>query len=248
MKIKHAWEFEEWISLYTLGILSGDELETFEAHIGGGCGVCREALWQTSQALSLIPRGLPDAPMPGGLLGGILGRIDASEGNMKKRPGFEKAFDLYANPLYEFALTLTGSESRAEQMVEAVFSDTAFEFAEDCDLFNRLMGAAIRIMKPAAERKSPLPRFRKDGHHKSSPVADWSQSAREGSLPRRIGDALEGLSPTERAAVILKDGKGMPDGDVARALGLSRGTLRRDLHTARLRMRGYIAASAENVF
>jgi RNA polymerase sigma-70 factor (ECF subfamily) len=63
---------------------------------------------------------------------------------------------------------------------------------------------------------------------------------------RLLASALDRLSDKERAAIVLRDLEGLEMGEVARALGCRRGTVRAHLSRGRLKLRGAIKALGES--
>lgn len=57
---------------------------------------------------------------------------------------------------------------------------------------------------------------------------------------RRLWTALKVLSPKERAAVVMRDLEGLPNQEVAAALGCSMITVRTHISSARIKMRKYL--------
>ncbi|MBN2430445.1 MAG: sigma-70 family RNA polymerase sigma factor [Acidobacteria bacterium] len=53
----------------------------------------------------------------------------------------------------------------------------------------------------------------------------------------RLREAIQALSPRQRAAIVLRDVEGLPARDVARAMGISMITLRVHIRAARLKLR-----------
>jgi RNA polymerase sigma-70 factor (ECF subfamily) len=69
------------------------------------------------------------------------------------------------------------------------------------------------------------------------------QGAMGGELRRRIDDALDALPDIYREIVVLREMEGLSYEDMARALGLSRGTVESRLFRARERLRAALAGA-----
>jgi anti-sigma-K factor RskA len=67
----------EQADVYAVGALDGQELAQFEAHLATGCAICAERLRETREALTLLPRSLPEVPPSPPLRARILERIAA---------------------------------------------------------------------------------------------------------------------------------------------------------------------------
>ncbi len=61
--MKHKSKFDELISLYSLGVLDGDELQELEEHLRFGCKSCRKLQKETDLVLSLLAYSLEDIPL-----------------------------------------------------------------------------------------------------------------------------------------------------------------------------------------
>src|SRR5205085_5937235 len=90
-----------------------------------------------------------------------------------------------------------------------------------------------------------LPKFDTDGHHKTRPVIDWSETLEERYAEREIHSlvqaALDELRPLDKAIVVMSDMDGFPDREIAATLGLTVSAVKTRLHRARLCIRGRLA-------
>jgi len=71
---------EQWLEqadVYALGALDGEEQRLFEAHLATGCAICAARLRDTREALTIMPKALPEAPPPPALRARVLERIAA---------------------------------------------------------------------------------------------------------------------------------------------------------------------------
>ncbi len=80
----HRQELEELFSLYSLGLLSGEDLKKVEEHLKSGCRECLEIFKETELALSLIPYSLNDSPLSKELRDKVWERIELSEKEKKR--------------------------------------------------------------------------------------------------------------------------------------------------------------------
>jgi len=91
-----------------------------------------------------------------------------------------------------------------------------------------------------------LPKFKEDGHH-LMPVVDWSQDVDKlvagNEINQIIREALDQLSPVDRAVVVMSDLEGMSNREIGEALGLTIQAVKARLHRARLFLRGKLSAS-----
>lgn len=80
-----------------------------------------------------------------------------------------------------------------------------------------------------------------------TPYAPTEQSAEDAALARlemeRIVDAIAGLPPEQRAALVLRDVQGLSGAATAQALGLSRSAMKSRLHRGRETLRSRLSAA-----
>jgi anti-sigma-K factor RskA len=75
--MRHDTRLEQAAAAYALGALDGAERAEFEAHLAEGCASCAERLRETREALTLLPRALPEVAPPPALRTRVLDRIAA---------------------------------------------------------------------------------------------------------------------------------------------------------------------------
>jgi anti-sigma-K factor RskA len=69
---------DRWLELadvYAVGALDGRELADFEAHLATDCAVCAARIRETREALTLVPRSLPEVPPPPALRARVLAAV-----------------------------------------------------------------------------------------------------------------------------------------------------------------------------
>jgi len=85
--MKHTEEFEELLYLYALGVLEGEELRTFEDHLGTGCEICKQSIADSELALTAMAHAADDAsPLSPGIRHKILETIDEQEITLDRHP------------------------------------------------------------------------------------------------------------------------------------------------------------------
>jgi len=77
--MSHKQEYEDNITLYSLGLLSGAELEELKRHIESGCATCEKLLEESNIVFSALPYGLEDVPVPDSLEDSIFDKIELRE-------------------------------------------------------------------------------------------------------------------------------------------------------------------------
>jgi RNA polymerase sigma-70 factor, ECF subfamily len=177
--------------------------------------------------------------------------------------GDHEAFDLlfarYFSTVYRQAIRLTNNREEAEEVVQEVFLtiyEKAWTFrgasAFSTWLYRVTANAALSRLRRRKKGEELLvdgylPSFREDGHHQVRPVVDWSNELEErlasAERQRLIQQALDQLSPVDKAVVVLSDLEGLSDREISSALGLSVSAVKARLHRSRLFLRGKLAAT-----
>ncbi len=171
---------------------------------------------------------------------------------------FELIFDRYASRVYRQALRLTGNEADAEDVVQETFllayrKAKTFQGKSEFStwLYRLTVNAALTKLRQRKREKEVslddyLPKFKEDGHH-LMPVVDWSQDVDKlvagNEINQIIREALDQLSPVDRAVVVMSDLEGMSNREIGEALGLTIQAVKARLHRARLFLRGKLSAS-----
>jgi RNA polymerase sigma-70 factor (ECF subfamily) len=170
---------------------------------------------------------------------------------------FEALFRRYGTKVYGQAFNITGNAADAEEVVQEVFltvyqkvktfrGDSAFSTW----LYRLTFNAALSRLRRQKKRETVsiedyLPRFAEDGHHLVRPVVDWSQEAEQrlagAELRRFLREALDLLSPVDRTVVVMSDLEGIPNREIAEAVGLTVTAVKARLHRARLFLRGKLS-------
>ncbi len=158
----------------------------------------------------------------------------------------------YCDRVYRLAMRITGSNEDAEEAAK----DALWTAARKVHMFKdeSAFGSWIdRITADAAYRKlrsrakaneialdDVLPSLDSDGRH-FAPMDDWSsrvdERALQGELRQALTDAIEALPPDYRAALVLHDVEGVPEPDIAEALGISLPGVKSRVHRSRLFVR-----------
>jgi RNA polymerase sigma-70 factor, ECF subfamily len=158
----------------------------------------------------------------------------------------------YADRVYRLAMRITGSNEDAEEAAKDALGTAARQIHTFKD--ESAFGSWIdRITANAAYRKlrsrrpkanaialdDVLPSLDSDGHF--APMDDWSnrvdERALQGELRQTLTDAIEALPPDYRAALVLHDVEGVPEPDIAEALGISLPGVKSRVHRSRLFVR-----------
>lgn len=171
---------------------------------------------------------------------------------------FEVIFSRYVNRVYRQAFKLVGNEADAEDVVQEVFLlvyRKAQSFLGKSEfstwLYRLTANAALTKLRQRKREKEVsldeyLPKFRKDGHHLVRPVVDWTQDIDKfvaiKEYSQIIKEAMEQLSPMDKAAVMMSDMEEMSNPEISETLGISVQAVKARLHRARLFLRGKFTA------
>jgi RNA polymerase sigma-70 factor, ECF subfamily len=165
----------------------------------------------------------------------------------------ERLVTTYGERAYRLATRITGSEPDAEEVVQDAFwtvvrkIDTfRGESAFGSWLYRIVANAAYQKLRGRQSRgrdlslDEVLPSFDAQGRH-VEPMADWSarvdDPAVQTELRVALTSAINELPPIARTVVILRDVEGLPNLEIAEALGLSVPIVKSRVHRARLFLR-----------
>ena len=171
---------------------------------------------------------------------------------------FEAIFNHYVSRVYRQAFKLVGNEADAEDVVQEVFLlvyRKAKSFLGKSEfstwLYRLTANAALTKLRQRKKEKEVsldeyLPKFRKDGHHLVRPVVDWTQDIDKfvaiKEYSQIIKEAMEQLSPMDKAVVMMSDMEEMSNPEISETLGISVQAVKARLHRARLFLRGKFTA------
>ena len=117
--------------------------------------------------------------------------------------------------------------------------------------FSSLNGLDERDREPAVEPERFLPAGDRWAGHWSSPPRSWQDIPEELLLSREtraeVERAVEGLPPTQRAVIVLRDVEGLTAAEACELLGLTDGNQRVLLHRARSRVRRVLERYLDDV-
>jgi RNA polymerase sigma-70 factor (ECF subfamily) len=169
----------------------------------------------------------------------------------------EQLVETYADRVYRLTFRITGSKEDAEEATQDALwtagrkigtfkGDSAF----GSWLYRIAANAAymkLRARKAKAREiaiDDVLPALDDGGLH-FEPMDDWSLRVEEqtlnGELREVLDTAIAELPPEYRAALVLHDVEGMPNPDVAEALGISLPAVKSRIHRSRLYLRKRLA-------
>jgi RNA polymerase sigma-70 factor (ECF subfamily) len=169
----------------------------------------------------------------------------------------EQLVDTYGDRVYRLALRITGSNEDAEEAAQDALWTAARkistfkgESAFGSWLYRIAANAAYQKLRARRSKSHEiaiddvLPAFDDDGRH-FEPMADWSdrvdEQALQSELRSVLTEAIDGLPPDYRTALVLHDVEGLSNPDIAEALGISLPAVKSRVHRSRLFVRKRLA-------
>lgn len=169
----------------------------------------------------------------------------------------EQLVETYADRVYRLTFRITGSREDAEEATqdalwtagrkiqtfkgESAFGSWLYRIAANT-AYMKLRTRKAKSREIALD--DVLPSIDDDGLH-FEPMDDWSprveDQALNGELRGVLDAAIAELPPEYRAALVLHDVEGMPNPDVAEALGISLPAVKSRIHRSRLFLRKRLA-------
>jgi RNA polymerase sigma-70 factor (ECF subfamily) len=160
-------------------------------------------------------------------------------------------FEAWADRLYRLSLRLTGDAAAAEDVVQEAFLKLMAN-ADAIEGRSRLATWLYRVAYNASidrlrerGRVLPVPEDDEQAAPMPSVLVDFlspEEMLRDQETRRALERAIEGLSPSLRAAFLLRDVFGLTTAEAAEVLGLTETNLKVRLHRARLALRERLSA------
>jgi RNA polymerase sigma-70 factor (ECF subfamily) len=165
----------------------------------------------------------------------------------------EQLVETYADRAYRLTLRITGSKEDAEEATQdalwtagrkihtfkgdSAFGSWLYRIAANA-AYMKLRARKAKAREIAIEDVLPV---LDDGGVHFEPMDDWSprveDQALNGELREILDAAIAELPPDYRTALVLHDIEGMPNPDVAEALGISLPAVKSRIHRSRLYLR-----------
>lgn len=168
----------------------------------------------------------------------------------------ETLMERFGSRVYRLAHGITRNEADAEEVTQDVFLNLfrkidSFEGRSALGTWIYRVAANQALIKRRGKRfelevalEEQLPTFLADGHREGDRawvLADWSRTPEEellaGEAQAVLDRAIESLPDHYRAVLMLRDVEGLPNDEVAEALGESVATVKSRLHRARMALR-----------
>lgn len=170
--------------------------------------------------------------------------------------GVEELVDRYAGWIRRVACRILADEAEADEVTQDVLLSVVRKiqtFRGDAALsswiYRIAVNAAYQRLRSRRSRAevslgSFSPAFDPEGRH-AEPVTDWSSEVEDPAVAAEVRGAIEQalarLPDDYRIVVVLRDVEGLPNNEVAQALGLTVAAVKSRLHRARLFLREQLA-------
>jgi RNA polymerase sigma-70 factor (ECF subfamily) len=169
----------------------------------------------------------------------------------------ERLVERYGDRVYRLAMRITGLNEDAEEAAQDALWTAARkihmfkgESAFGSWIYRITANAAYQKLRTRRQKSAEialddvLPALDGDGRH-FEPMDDWSnrvdEQALQGELRSVLQQAIDGLPPDYRTALVLHDVEGLSNPDIAEALGISLPAVKSRVHRSRLFVRKQLA-------
>jgi RNA polymerase sigma-70 factor (ECF subfamily) len=153
------------------------------------------------------------------------------------KPELEELFREHSQMLYRTAYTLLGNAADAEDVLQTVFLRLLRHEPEpERNLKGYLYRIAINVSLNVIRSRKRL-EFTGDDERLEIPSISHRLHSSNEDLRERVTDALAELSPGDAQVVFLRYVHEYTDGEIAKLLGVSRGTIAMRLFRSRLRLK-----------
>jgi RNA polymerase sigma-70 factor (ECF subfamily) len=155
------------------------------------------------------------------------------------RPDIERLFHDHSHMLYRTAYGMLGNQADAEDVLQTLFLRLLRRDAPP-DLLRNPAGylyrAAVNLSLNVIRSRK---RFAPEADAFVVAVDEGTTSAAE-ELHRRLMEAIAALNPKDAEVLVLRYVHGRTDADIAKVLGVSRGSIAMRLLRSRLRLKKHI--------
>jgi RNA polymerase sigma-70 factor (ECF subfamily) len=164
---------------------------------------------------------------------------------------FERLSAAHADRLFMLLVRLLGDRAEAEDVAQEVMLRAwrgIAKFRGQSSYFTWLYRIAVNEANRALEKRARHPAGVSIGARElelpAAPEEEPSRQAEHSELRRALGQALAGLPPPLRTAIVLRDIEGLSTQQAAEIAGVGQAAFKSRLHQARLRARAAIGDEA----
>jgi RNA polymerase sigma-70 factor (ECF subfamily) len=168
----------------------------------------------------------------------------------------ERLVERFGDRVYRLAMRITGSREDAEEAAQDALWTAARkigmfkgESAFGSWIYRITANAAYQKLRTRRQKSAEialddvLPSLDDDRHFE--PMDDWSnrvdERALQGELRQVLQEAIDGLPPDYRTALVMHDVEGLSNPDIAETLGISLPAVKSRVHRSRLYVRKKLA-------
>jgi len=177
---------------------------------------------------------------------GLLARAQAGD-----VAAFERLSGAYADRLFMLLFRLLGDRAEAEDVAQEVMLRAwrgITRFRGQSSFFTWLYRIAVNEANRALDKRARRPAGVSIGAGElelpADPEEEPSRQAENSELRRTLNQALAGLPPPLRTAIVLRDVEGLSTQEAAEVAGVGQAAFKSRLHQARLRVRAAVGDEA----
>lgn len=177
--------------------------------------------------------------------------LRAQEGD---RVAFDELVRRHADRLYSLVAGLIGPGHEAEEVVQETFLrawKSISRFRGQSQFYTWLYRIGVNEANrrgaqiTARRSRSAFSIDDESGREIASEDADPSRSAQIAELRRGLAEAVSGLPPDQRQAIVLRDMNGLSTAEASEIMGVGEAAFKSRLHRARLRVRSAVSGLVE---
>ena len=164
---------------------------------------------------------------------------------------FERLSGAYADRLFMLLFRLLGDRAEAEDVAQEVMLRAwrgITRFRGQSSFFTWLYRIAVNEANRALDKRGRRPAGVSIGAGElelpADPEEEPSRQAENSELRRTLNQALAGLPPPLRTAIVLRDVEGLSTQEAAEIAGVGQAAFKSRLHQARLRVRAAVGDEA----
>ena len=165
--------------------------------------------------------------------------------NRRLNPELEQLFREHSQMLYRTAYTMLGNAADAEDVLQTVFlrllrHEPDFDRNPKGYLYRVAINLSLNVIRSRKRLE-----FTKNDERLEIPSSSQRLNSSTEDLRERVTDAVSDLSPGDAEVVLLRYAHEYTDAEIAKLLGVSRGTIAMRLFRSRRRLKKLMKESLE---